>query len=326
MTASIKKTTLSIGLIATAASLVPLKGTHAATKHHVTFESGGETLVGHLYMPKSHNENTPTFVILGPMTFQKEQAPTEYATRLAEQGFAALAFDTRYRGESGGEPRALENTFHKVEDLKNAVSFIKGLAGFNADSIYALGICQGSSAVVNAVAQDDNIKGGITLAGHYRDREGDIAWLTKEGFETRLAKGQAALDLYERTGEVEYVAGVDETDMNVGMPGKFVWDWYHVWEEKGLWENRYAVMSDAALLSFESISAAAEINKPYLMIHSDNSFLPDAARRHFNAMPSKQKTLLWEGETPHLAYYDQPEILDRTTLTIANWVDRIEAN
>ena len=56
------------------------------------------------------------------------------------------------------------------------------------------------------------------------------------------------------------------------------------------------------------------------MIHSDNSFLPDAARRHFEAMPSTRKTLLWEGDTPHLSYYDQPEILTRTVDSINRWV------
>ena len=31
---------------------------------------------------------------------------------------------------------------------------------------------------------------------------------------------------------------------------------------RGLWENRYAVMSDAAVLSYESISAAARLTTP----------------------------------------------------------------
>jgi len=108
--------------------------------------------------------------------------------------------------------------------------------------------------------------------------------------------------------------------MNVGMPGKFVWDWYHVWADKGLWDNRYAVMSDADLLPYESISAARTLTKPYLLIHSDNSFLPDAARRHFEAMPSTHKKLQWDGDTPHLSYYDEPDVLDRTVASIDQWV------
>jgi uncharacterized protein len=288
----------------------------------VKFDSAeaGVSLVGDLYLPAVPAANSAAFVLIGPMTFQKEQAPTEYARRLAAVGHTALVFDTRYRGESGGMPRAYENPFHKVADILSAVSFLRSQPGVNPARIIGIGICQGSSEMLRAVAEDNRIAAGITLAGHYRDREGDIAWLTEDGYAARLAQGEAAKAKYEATGEIDYVAGVDDVDMNVGMPGKFVWDWYHHWADKGLWDNRYAVMSDADLLAYESISAARVQAKPYLMIHSDASFLPDAARRHFDAMPSTAKTLLWEGDTPHLSYYDQPEILDRTVASITKWV------
>jgi uncharacterized protein len=295
------------------------------TPTKVRFDSAepGIALVGDLYTPDAPSADSAAFIIIGPMTFQKEQAPTEYARRLAAAGHTALAFDTRYRGESGGEPRAYENPFHKVADIISAAAFLRNQPGVNAARIIGLGICQGSSEMVRAVAEDSAIMAGVTIAGHYRDHEGDIAWLTEEGYAERLANGRAAKAKYEATGEIDYIAGVDETDMNVGMPGKFVWDWYHVWADKGIWDNRYAVMSDADLLSYESISAARIQAKPYLMIHSDNSFLPDAARRHFEAMPSTAKELLWEGDTPHLSYYDQPEILDRTVGSIVNWMNKL---
>ncbi|MGC6400291.1 alpha/beta hydrolase [Sphingomonas sp. FW199] len=290
------------------------------TKARFPSAEAGVDLVGDLYAPLFARADSTAFVIIGPMTFQKEQAPTQYARRLAAMGHSALVFDPRYRGESGGELRAWENPFHKVADIISATAFLRNQHGVNPDRVIGLGICQGSSEMLRAVAEDDMLKAGVTLAGHYRDHEGDIAWLTEAGYAARLAQGQAAKAKYDATGEIDYVAAVDEVDMNVGMPGKFVWDWYHVWADKGLWENRYAVMSDADLLPYESISAAQTLNKPYLLIHSDNSFLPDAARRHFEAMPSARKTLIWDGDTPHLSYYDQPEVLDRTAASIDKWV------
>ena len=297
-----------------------MNATANITKVRFDSAEAGVALVGDLYAPIVARADSAAFVIIGPMTFQKEQAPTEYARRLAALGHTALAFDTRYRGESGGEPRAYENPFHKVADIISAASCLKSQPSVNPERLIGLGICQGSSEMLRAVAEDDMIKAGVTLAGQYRDHEGDIAWLTEEGYAARLAKGKAAKAKYEATGEIDYVAGVDEFDMDVGMPGKFVWDWYHIWAKKGLWNNRYAVMSDADLLPYESISAARTLTKPYLLIHSDNSFLPDAARRHFEAMPSKDKKLIWDGDTPHLSYYDQPEVLDRTVASIERWV------
>ncbi len=299
--------------------------TTAFTQTKVRFDSAapGISLVGDLYLPAVPASRSAAFVIIGPMTFQKEQAPTEYARRLAAEGHIALVFDTRYRGESGGEPRAYENPFHKVADVISAAAFLRAQPGVDAGRLIALGICQGSSEVIRAVAEDDRIAAGVTLAGHYRDREGDIAWLTEEGYTARLENGQRAKEKYEATGEIDYIPGVDAEDMNVGMPGKFVWDWYHVWADKGLWDNRYAVMSDADLLAYESISAARAQTKPYLMIHSDASFLPDAARRHFDAMPSSRKELVWDGDTPHLSYYDQPDVIGRTVAKISRWATSI---
>jgi hypothetical protein len=106
------------------------------------------------------------------------------------------------------------------------------------------------------------------------------------------------------------------------MPGELVWSWYELWASTGRWENRYAVMSDAALFAFESISAAARLMKPYLMIHSDQSAIPEAARRHFAVVPTPHKQLQWDEQTRHLQYYDDPAVIDRTVIHIVDWFSR----
>ena len=284
----------------------------------VAFSVGTTALVGDVYA-SSQVGKRPAVAIIGPMTYQKEQAPTEYAKRLAERGFLALAYDSRYRGESGGTPRAWENPFHKVEDLKAAVAYLKSRDDVDADQVSILAICQGSSIAVRAAAELDGVKSLATIAGHYRDREGDIEWLTEDGYRARLAQGRAAKRLFETTGEVRYIKGVDQTDMNVGMPGDFVWEWYQPWADRGQWENRYAVMSDADLLSYASIDAAKTLTAPWLMIHGDDNFLPNAARRHMAAVPSATQTKTIWNDTPHLAYYDQPDAIDRATLEVVKW-------
>ncbi len=291
----------------------------ASTFERVTFSSGGETLVGHLYLPPDlpPGARVPAVVLLGPMTFVKEQVPTEYARRLAARGYAALTFDPRYHGESGGQPRRWENPLAKAKDIAAALDYLETLPSVDTGRLLGLGICQGSSIVIRTAADDPRIKALVTVAGHYRDYDSDLLWLGEKGRLERLSRGMIAQSKYLTTGAVDYVPAVDQTRMDAGMPGEFVWSWYAPWAAKSNWENRYAVMSDADLLSYESLSAATRLEKPYLMIHSDNSFLPTAARRHFAAVPSTSKTLLWQGQTGHFQYYDAPIVLDATTDRIA---------
>ena len=284
----------------------------------VTFTISDTPLVGDLYKP-AETGRRPAVAIVGPMTYQKEQAPTQYAKRLAEMGFVALAYDSRYRGESGGEPRAWENPFHKVEDLKAAVAYLKSRDDVDPDQVSILSICQGGSIAFRAAGEMEGVRALATIAGHYRDKEGDIEWLTEDGCAARLEQGERAKAKFEATGEVDYIKAVDQTDMNVGMPGEFVWVWYQPWADRDVWENRYAVMSDADLLSYESISAAETLTAPWLMIHGDNCFLPNAARRHMAATPAATKTkTIWD-DTAHLAYYDQPDVIDLATHEVAAW-------
>ncbi len=292
----------------------------------VTFKSGGLDLVGDLYLPKNYQDGKkyPAIPILGPMTYAKEQAPTEYAKRFAERGYIALAFDPRYRGESAGLPRELEDPIAKVEDAKAAAKFLASLSMVNDQQIVGFALCQGSSEMLRAVSEDDIFKGLVTVAGHYRDREGDIQWMgTEEALEERIASGKVAHNTYKQTGEVINVPAVDQVRMDVGMPGKFVWDWYHIWSDREIWVNNYPKMSDALLFEYESLTAAQKLEKPYLMIHSDNSFLPEAAKRQFKAVPATKKKLEWEGETGHLQYYDDPEVLDRTANQAITWYNSI---
>ena len=47
---------------------------------------------------------------------------TTNALAMAERGFAALAFDYRYFGESGGRTRQFENPDANIEDIRNAAT------------------------------------------------------------------------------------------------------------------------------------------------------------------------------------------------------------
>src|SRR5688572_14274577 len=75
-------------------------------RKEVTFRNRyGITLAADLYLPRnSEGKILPALVIGGPFGAVKEQSSGLYAQNMAERGFAALAFDPSYIGESCGEP------------------------------------------------------------------------------------------------------------------------------------------------------------------------------------------------------------------------------
>ncbi|MBL0677960.1 alpha/beta hydrolase [Aeromonas dhakensis] len=130
---------------------------------HVTFPNRngqGITMAAIVHFPPHFDERKqyPAVVVSHPGGGVKEQTAGLYASKLAEQGLVAIAFDRSYQGESSGEPRQLENPHVSTEDVSAVVDYLTTLPYVDQNRIGAMGICAGAGYSANAAIQDRRIK------------------------------------------------------------------------------------------------------------------------------------------------------------------------
>lgn len=280
----------------------------------VTFQSEGLNLVGNMYLPADMkaDEKYPAIVVSGSWTTVKEQMAGLYAEKLAEKGFITLAFDFRNYGESEGEPRSYESPDLKIEDIRNAVSFLETVPEVDTNRIGAFAVCASTGYTLVAAAQDDRIKSVVVTAAWLHDGEAvKMFYGGEDGVNTKIEAARAAKKNYAENGEIDYIPAISTTDETAAMFGEYD---YYLNPERGAvpeWDaDRFAVMSWEDWLTFDPTNTAKDIKVPTLMIHSDGAVLPDYAKKYYEQLGTDDKSLHWvETELPspfhQFSFYDQ---------------------
>jgi fermentation-respiration switch protein FrsA (DUF1100 family) len=278
------------------------------SKTRFTFQSEGETLVGDLFLP-ADGEPAGVLVAVGPLTSVKEQAGGTYAQAMAERGHAALAFDYRYFGESGGQPRQFESPEANIEDIKSAATALLADDRLKDLPLGGLGICFGAGPMVRAVAEDPRFRAFAGVAGVYTDNAKTIARMG-DAYQASIDRGRAAERRWRETGEAETIPAVAPDGGDVAMPLREAYEFYGT--PRGQvpnYVNGYAVQSLAHSLPFDVRGAADALDVPVLVVHSETALVPDLAHAFYSAVQSPKREL-WLDSQGQIDFYDDPKLIN----------------
>lgn len=286
---------------------------------HISIPRGAFELSADLYLPEGFDSEAPraAVVLATPGSSVKEQIGANYASRLADNGFAALTFDPAYQGRSGGQPRDLEDPYRRGEDISYAIDALSTIAGIDPERIGALGICAGGGYAVHTARTDHRIKAIATVvAGNMGESwrgpafapDGPVAALeelaaarTKEVTGARLERVNWLPDTLEDAA----AAGITDLDTTQAIT------YYRTPRGRNEYStNRRLRRSDSLLLGYDAFHLVDQLlTQPLQVIvagRRGNTGQYEAGMKLLSLAPNPVEPLIVEG-AGHYEMYDEPE-------------------
>lgn len=290
----------------------------------VSFSNGTFDLAGQVHLPDGFDPTSkhPVIVLATPGSSVKEQIGANYASRLAARGFVALVFDPGFQGQSGGEPRDLEDPAARVEDIRVAVDFLTTLEYVDEGRIGMLGICNGGGYAVRATMLDHRIKalGTVVPVNMGRAwRQADTS--AKEAIVTTLKSVGEKRTIAARGGDVARTPWIPDTEEQAKAAGITDVDvlqavrYYRT--PRGYNEhstNRRHFKSEALLLGFDAFHLVEELlTQPVQVIvggRLGTTFSYADGLKLWEQAPNAKDFHVIDG-AGHYEMYDEPKYVDQ---------------
>jgi fermentation-respiration switch protein FrsA (DUF1100 family) len=288
----------------------------------------GMKIVGNLILPNNRDASTklPAIVVGHPMGAVKEQSANLYATKMAEQGFVAMAIDLPFWGESEGAARNAVAPDLYSEAFSAAVDYLGTHEAVDRARIGGIGICGSGGFIVSAAKIDPRLKAIATISMY------DMGSVTRNGYgkSQTLAQRKDKLTQATQLRYEEFTSGkpVFQNFLPVELPAGSdpVLAMYHNFyrTKRGIaipagytleqTQNR-TLASEVKFMNFYPFNDIETISpRPLLFIAGDQAhsreFSEDAYQR-----AAEPKELHWVKGANHVDLYDRVNLIPFAKLT-----------
>jgi len=293
--------------------------------HRVNYKIDGIDVVAHVYTPAGYDPkgSYAAVVVAHPNGGSKDQVAGLYAQKLSEAGFVTIAFDARYQGESGGEPRRTDKPANRMGDIMGAVDFIQNYPGVDPERIGAFGICGGGGYTFATAQVDKRIKAVGTLSlfntgdvrrnGYMRTQKGDIAARQRDVSLARQKEAAGAEP--ELAGFMNWTPEeARQIKVDLYRDGYF---YYGVTHKTPNAPGTYLKSSLMDMMAWDATDHADLIDQPLLIIAgeiADSRYMSEEAFAKASGTADKQLFIV-PGAT-HIRTYFVKEYVDQITAKI----------
>ena len=286
------------------------------------------TVTGTLFVPSTldRKKRTPAIVVGHPIGAVKEQSANLYATKMAEQGFAAMSIDLPFWGESEGQPRNAVAPDFYAEAFSAAVDFLGTQPFVDRNRIGGIGVCGSGSFIVSAAKIDPRLKAIATVSMY------DMGAANRNALNHSLSVEQRKRIIAEAAeqryaeftgGETRYTGGTThELTADTDPIQREFYDFYRTprgeFTPKGgspRTTTHPTLTSNVKFMNFYPLNDIETISpRPMLFISGDRAhsreFSEDAFRR-----AAEPKELVWVPGAGHVDLYDRVDLIPFDKLT-----------
>lgn len=130
-------------------------------RQDIVFTADGDPCAAWLYPAAGSSGEAPIVVMAHGLSGTRRDRLGAFAERFAAEGFAALVFDHRGFGDSGGEPDLFDPA-RQLEDWRAAIAFARSLPGVDPERVATFGSSMGGGNALAAAAEDRQVAAAIS--------------------------------------------------------------------------------------------------------------------------------------------------------------------